>query len=88
MTGRPGGPVSETGAPPRSEPPAQPAGFSSATAGSSVIIDGPPPPVAPEIVARDAAGRATVRAVRLNAPLRVDGVLDDGIYETVPSIEG
>jgi len=88
MTGRPGGPVSETGAPPRSEPPAQPAGFSSATAGSSVIIDGPPSPVAPEIVARDAAGRATVRAVRLNAPLRVDGVLDDGIYETVPSIEG
>ena len=88
MAGRPGGPGPETGAPPRSEPAEQPAGFSSATAGSGVIIDGPPPPVAPEIVARDAAGRATVRAVRLDAPLRVDGVLDDGIYETVPSIEG
>ena len=88
MTGRPGGPASESGARPGSAPPAQPAGFNAATAASGVIIDGPPAPVAPEIIMRDAAGRATVRAVRLNAPLRVDGVLDDGIYETVPSIEG
>ena len=88
MTGRPGGPASESGARPGSAPPAQPAGFSSVTAAPGVMIDGPPAPVAPEIITRDAAGRATVRAVRLNAPLRVDGVLDDGIYETVPSIEG
>ena len=85
MTGQPGG--SESGARPGSAPPAQPAGFSSVTAAPGVTIDGPPAPVAPEIITRDAAGRATVRAVRLNAPLRVDGVLDDGIYETVPSIE-
>ncbi len=79
-----GGPAARPG----SGPPAQPAGFSAATAAPTVVIDGPPPPVAPEIITRDAEGRATVRAVRLNTPLRVDGVLDDGIYETVPAIEG
>ena len=47
------------------------------------FIDGPPPPVAPETIARDAAGRATVRAVRLTEPLRVDGMLDEEMYETV-----
>ncbi|MCY4120088.1 MAG: hypothetical protein OXG72_04125, partial [Acidobacteria bacterium] len=92
MTGRPGGrPGGSATAPaerPGAQSPAQPAGFSSVTAAPTVIIDGPAPPVAPETVARDAAGRATVRAVRLSAPLRLDGVLDDGIYETVPSIEG
>ena len=93
MTGRPGRPPGRprAGVPlprPAAEAPAEPAGFSSLTAAPAVIIDGPPPPAAPEIVARDQAGRATVRAVRLGAPLRVDGILDDGIYETVPSIEG
>ena len=88
MTGRPGGPASGPVERAGSASPAEPAGFSSVTAAPAVIIDGPPPPVAPETVARDAAGRATVRAVRMSAPLRVDGVLDDGIYETVPSIEG
>ncbi len=90
MAGRPGppsvGPASDPVTRPGAESPVQPAGFAAGRPG--VIIDGPPAPVAPEIVARDAQGRATVRAVRLNAPLRVDGVLDDGIYETVPSIEG
>ena len=89
MTGRPGGgPAPEPEARPGSEPPAQPAGFNSATAAPGVMIDGPPAPLAPEVITRDAAGRATMRAVPLSTPLRVDGVLDDGIYETVPSIEG
>ncbi len=90
MAGRPGpgGRAPGPAARPAPAAPAEPAGFSSVTAAPAVIIDGPPPPVGPEVVARDEAGRATVRAVRLNAPLRVDGVLDDGIYETVPSIEG
>ena len=53
-----------------------------------VVVDGPAPPVAPATIARDAAGRATVRAIRLDAPLRVDGTLDEGVYETVPPAGG
>ena len=52
------------------------------------FIDGPPPPVAPETIARDAAGRATVRAVLLDRPLQVDGELDEAIYDTVPPVSG
>ena len=35
---------------------------------------------------RDADGNATVRAVRLAAPLRIDGRLDEEVYHTVPPI--
>ena len=64
-----------------------------ATSGGSamaprVLIDGPPPPVAPATVARDAAGAVTMRATRLPQPLRLDGALDEGFYEVVPPIEG
>ena len=47
------------------------------------VINGPAPPLAPATIARDAAGLATVRAVRLTEPVRVDGTLDEGVYETV-----
>ena len=48
-------------------------------------FDGPPAPVAPEVITREATtGRATIRAVRLNEPLRVDGRLDEAIYGSVP----
>ena len=50
-------------------------------------FDGPPAPVAPEVVARAADGRATVRAVRLAAPLRIDGALDEALYNG-PSVSG
>ena len=39
-------------------------------------------------VTRDERGRATVRAVRLTEPLRLDGRLDEGVYRTVPPIDG
>ena len=61
-------------------------GFASPAA--AVIIDGPPPPVPPETIARDAAGRATVRAVRLTESWRLDGALDEAIYEEVPPVSG
>ncbi len=41
----------------------------------------PPAPVAPDVIARDAAGHATVRAIKLAAPLRVDGRLDEEVYQ-------
>ena len=53
---------------------------------TGVIIDGPPAPIAPNVVSRDSQGRVTVRAVRLPEGLNVDGRLDDPIYSTVPSV--
>jgi hypothetical protein len=49
-------------------------------------FDGPPPPAAPDTIARDAAGRATIRAVRAPAPLRIDGRLDEPLYTSVRPI--
>jgi len=46
----------------------------------------PPAPIAPATVARDGAGHATVRAVRLDQPLRLDGVLDESVYSDSASI--
>jgi hypothetical protein len=48
--------------------------------------NGPPPPVLPETVARDAQGRVTVRAVRLTAPLRIDAQLDEALYSTITPV--
>ena len=50
--------------------------------------DGPAPPALPATMARDAEGRTTVRAIRLDAPLRVDGLLDEALYTTVTPISG
>jgi len=43
-------------------------------------LDGPPPPIAPATITRDASGQATVRAIHLTSPLKVDGVLDEAVY--------
>ena len=51
-------------------------------------IDGPPPPIPPEVITRDAAGRATVRAVRVTEPLDLNGHLDEAIYRQVPPFGG
>ena len=45
-----------------------------------------PMPIAPEVVARDDQGNTTVRATRLTEAIRLDGVLDEAVYETVPAI--
>ena len=52
------------------------------------VIDGPPAPEPPATIRRGAGGGATVRAVRLDAPLRVDGVLDEPIYARVEPFGG
>ena len=46
-------------------------------------VDAPPEPIAPEVITRDAEGRATVRAVRVSQPLRIDGALDEALYRDV-----
>ncbi|MGE3513304.1 MAG: hypothetical protein AB7N65_30970, partial [Vicinamibacterales bacterium] len=68
----------------RAQAPA-PAGGSATSAGAVALppgVDGPPPPLPPATVTRDEAGRATIRAVRVQAPLRVDGRLDEPLYTT------
>jgi hypothetical protein len=51
----------------------------------SPVIDGPPPPVAPDVISRDAAGKVTVRAIKLTTPLHVDGRLDEEVYQREPA---
>ena len=60
------------------------AGFAAAP----TLIHGPPPPLPPEVAARDDLGRLTMRAVRLAAPLRLDGRLDELVYREVPPVTG
>jgi hypothetical protein len=51
-----------------------------------LYVDAPPPPTAPDVIRRDSEGRATVRAVRVAQPLRIDGALDEALYREVPSM--
>ena len=51
-----------------------------------VVIQGPPPPEPPAVFTRDAAGRMTIRAIRLAAPLDIDGTLDEPLYRDVPGL--
>ena len=43
------------------------------------VLDGSPPPEWPQSITRDDRGRATVRAIRLDEPLTLDGRLDESI---------
>ena len=55
-------------------------------AAAPFAVDGPPPPEPPAVLARDESGRATVRAVRIATPLRIDGILDEAVYSAVPPL--
>src|SRR5207237_4038668 len=46
------------------------------------------PPPRTSLLARDATGRATIRAIRLDSPLVLDGRLDDRVYGLVPPSGG
>jgi hypothetical protein len=47
----------------------------------AIVIDGSPPPVPPQSITRDERRRATVRAIKLAEPLRLDGRLDEDVYQ-------
>jgi hypothetical protein len=49
-------------------------------------FSGPAAPVPPAVIVRDDQGRATVRAVRVMTPIRLDGTLDEAVYAAVPAI--
>ena len=77
-------------APPRAAaapPPAGGAGFE-APRFAPGVIDGPPPPLAPDVIRRNEQGDATIRAVELPDGIRLDGQLDENVYFTVPAITG
>ncbi len=61
------------------------AGAQQALAPRPTQIFGPPPPVPPAVIARDATG-VTVRAVRIDTPLRIDGRLDEAVYDRIESM--
>ena len=54
---------------------------------TDVVIDGPPAPVAPDVITRD-GGQATMRAIRLLAGIDVDGRLDEPVYDAVAPVSG
>ncbi len=60
----------------------------SAQTGRDVIIQGPPPPIAPAVIARDDNGRATVRATRIAEPIVLDGQLNEAVYDRVSPMDG
>jgi hypothetical protein len=57
------------------------------TGNPPVAIDGPPAPLPPAIISRDAAGRATVRATRIEEPIQLDGRLSEDVYARIPAID-
>ena len=79
------------GAPERSEPAVgAPSGVSEipstvnlGDAAMLALIDDPPPPIAPAVMNRNEEGRATVRAIKLNQGIRLDGQLDEEVYHSV-----
>jgi len=52
----------------------------------SIPIDGPPAPTGDALINQAGEGGATLRAVRVNEPLHIDGVIDEPFYRETPSI--
>ncbi len=73
-------------APPAAGAIAGAAGFAPGVAAGA--IDGPPAPVPPEVFTRDADGRVTMRAFRLDGELELDGALREAIYERIQPVSG
>ena len=50
------------------------------------LVDGPSPPIEPDVMHRDDQGRTTVRAIKLSAGIVLDGRLDEPVYQSIPAI--
>ena len=65
-------------------------GVTAATSGGFAvapgIIEGPPPPAPPGVINRDREGRVTMRAIRLDNPLRLDGQLSEEVFLSIPPV--
>ena len=83
------GRVPDGASPPTSQESGNPAPVGTGTLSvGPAPADGPPPPMAPEVIRRDDRGRATVRAIELIDGIRLDGQLDERVYRDVPAITG
>ena len=51
-----------------------------ASAPAAVVIDGPAPSDQPNVMVRGADFKSTIRAIKLTAPFKVAGRLDDEVY--------
>ena len=71
----------------RSTPEREPA-KAAAPATSPDHAAGVPDPLPPDVVSRDDLGRTTIRAIKLRDGIRLDGVLDEPVYQTVSAITG
>jgi hypothetical protein len=55
----------------------------------AIVIDGPAPSDTPNAMTRDETnGKSTVRAIKLSAPLKFDGRLDDDVYTKYQPFDG
>ena len=83
-------PVNDTELRPRVGPTPAPSAAVAAASAPGVepasIPGTPPVPILPDTITRDGSGNATVRAVPLTAPLRLDGRLDEALYTSVTPI--
>ncbi|MGD8281247.1 MAG: DUF5916 domain-containing protein [Gemmatimonadota bacterium] len=51
-----------------------------------IPIDGPPPPADGSLINQAGEAGATLRAVRVDEPLQIDGVIDEPFYRETPAI--
>ncbi|MBI4262851.1 MAG: carbohydrate binding family 9 domain-containing protein [Acidobacteria bacterium] len=62
------------------------ASMSYADQGAASAAQPAAPPAPQAAVSRDVSGRMTLRAIRLEAPLRIDGRLDEAIYQDIAPV--
>ena len=67
---------------------AQPRRSGQAPPTGAASTEDPPAPVPPSVISRGDNGRVVVRATRIDAPLQIDGRLDEGVYQSVTPISG
>jgi hypothetical protein len=61
----------------------------SAVANAGAQVEGgPAAPTGSEMMTRDEQGRVTLRATRVSTPIRIDGRLDEELYQSTRSITG
>ena len=80
-----GAPPSQT-SPPRTPLPAPAPVATAREAGAPIEIDGPPAPEGDAVINQAVEDGVTIRAVRVNEPISIDGVIEEPFYRNTRSI--